>query len=276
MNTTIPTQEQMLDVLCRPSMRPHLDTIIQERILRLEAVFDTLVGQRTNDIEDTPSIPRQTYRLLRRITENIHLWGDRKPIDAHEKAQEIQTTLTNDVVPTVMQLLETHSNTPVHVYHEPAVVTHYAYAHLFSNIIYGDMHHEVPMRPMLGHELSHHLVRTTHNIPHEDYSAFLEGHAIGVEEHLLREDAVRHVSTTHAALRFIRLQDLMQMYATILDRTGTPDEMFSTISGQIFGITGRAHDPPYGIGHALFAIAELKHGPGIYAESLREPRVVLA
>ena len=29
------------------------------------------------------------------------------------------------------------------------------------------------------------------------------------------------------------------------------------------------------LGHALFAIAEAKHGPGIYAEALRNPRVVL-
>jgi len=97
---------------------------------------------------------------------------------------------------------------------------------------------------------------------------FKEGHAVGVEFAALR-------ALIQPKLPLVEAEQLVYLYpaARLLENMKLNHQKFTSDSNSEPSLL--LHEHTYILGHALFAIAELKHGPSIYAESLRNPRVVL-
>ncbi len=155
----------------------------------------------------------------------------------------------------------------------------YSYAQFESmgNLVKQYIYHghlsNYPVRATIAHEAVHTAQKQRLRWDQKENRAFMEGMAIGVEREFLIEDCkedakgVRHMMDT-------RLSGLMKVYtslSSILNRSQDEKIIEAHEKHRYYSTSCEV----YGLGDALFAIAEAKHGPGIYAEALRDPRVVL-
>ena len=133
-----------------------------------------------------------------------------------------------------------------------------------------------PLHTMVGvlaHEYAHHVLyqhRISGKFIWNNNRTFDEGFVRGVQRQFVRAYA-RDIDYAPEDDYYYRyLDELHQVHRWIADNTGAaplaPHPELS-IERRVFG--------KHALGHALFAIAEAKHGPGIYAEALKNPRVVL-
>ena len=121
---------------------------------------------------------------------------------------------------------------------------------------------------LLAHEYTHHH---QHEKGAELSDSFSEGHAtMTAIRAILDWSPDEDARCLAAALRKIHLDFAIQYLE---------NDLLSRVMSQSLNEShkqqGRAGLLDYHLGSALFAIAEAKHGPGIYAEALRNPRAVL-
>jgi len=115
-----------------------------------------------------------------------------------------------------------------------------------------------------AHEYTHHI-QNVYGIEYKTHSLFCEGQARGVE---------RQMASARGNKRMLEVFNAA--YAD--DHISRPHLEIILQKGTVSATKGMDKlfwENRHMLGNILFTIAELKHGPGIYAEALRDPRVVL-
>ncbi|MDP3728951.1 MAG: hypothetical protein Q8R18_05895 [bacterium] len=112
---------------------------------------------------------------------------------------------------------------------------------------------------ILAHEYTHHIQNERIPFFHPNYKVFFEGHAMGVEKHITetlaeeKKDFAYIQQSNHLQSHLEVALEILQDYKQ--GKTINPAELFLTYR--------------HTIGHALFQLAERKHGKEIYADALK-------
>ena len=262
---TIPTDSDVSVALFSHKRIDLLEQILYQQIAKAHTALDLFTGDSMVTRHQSP-IQLATYEVIRRALEN-NLTLDSTPLTPEQDAW-IRVAFEN-LIPDVETFLDQEITGTVSIRYSPDHA-YFNYNAWQNAVVYGQRAGRLPARTALAHELSHHAVELCLPQSTGDHSAFFEGHAIGTENHfpeLLNPEAA-------AIVAIVRLQDLFGLYSSILC-SEEPDTTLTRLNDSFKIVFQRPYASRYGIGHALFAIAELKHGPSIYAEALRDPRVVL-
>ena len=113
---------------------------------------------------------------------------------------------------------------------------------------------------ILAHEYTHYLQHELSSTFHPIYKIFLEGHAMGVQKHITES-----LAEEKKDFAYVQQTNELQWHLEAALKLFKEHHEERKKKDPIKLVLGHSHS----IGHALFQMAERKHGKGIYIDAMK-------